>query len=77
MANEESKTETTDLENVDNSDGQPFIQQIDLNDYPESYQQAVADAQAHFDLMHIVAKELADKGFSKDAIKLLTGVSDN
>lgn len=54
---------------------QPFSEQITLEDYPVAYQQAVIEAQDRLDLMQRVAKELSEKGFSKDAVQFLTGVS--
>lgn len=54
---------------------QPFSEQITLEDYPVAYQQAVIEAQDRLDLMQRVAKELSEKGFSKDAVQFLTGVN--
>lgn len=74
MAKKEETVSNVTEETVSDAVEQPFSEQITLEEYPVAYQQAVIDAQDRLDLMHIVAKELSEKGFSNEAVQLLTGI---
>lgn len=75
MAKKEEVVSNVTEETVSEVIEQPFSEQITLEAYPVAYQQAVIDAQDRLDLMQRVAKELSEKGFSNEAVQLLTGIT--